>query len=111
MSIEVLSAEEKEAVWRAIAAMPAILTFEYEARMGITQEAALAILDDWPKVDDFVDESDACLAINNSLNDLLYGITLTDTQCKELTGVYREELLRIYRKWATARGWESTGVR
>jgi hypothetical protein len=110
MSIKALSIEEKEAVRRAIAAMPAVLTFEFEARMGITEESASFLLDIWPDVDDSEDDSNACLAINNSLNDLLHGVGINDAQCRELTGVNREELMRIYRKWATARGWDNTGV-
>ena len=111
MPIEALSVEEKEAVRRAISAMPTVLTFEFEARMGLTEESASFLLEDWPRVDDSDDNSDACLAINNSLNDLLHGVGITDAQCQELTGVNREELLRIYRKWAASRGWENTGVR
>lgn len=110
MSIKALSIEEREAVRRAISAMPAVLTFEYEARMGITEESASFLLDIWPEVDDSDDDSNACLAINNSLNDLLHGVGVSDAQCQEFTGVNRKELMRIYTKWATARGWENTGV-
>jgi hypothetical protein len=111
MSIEALSLEEIEAVRRAISAMPALLTFEFEARMGITEESASFLLENWPNINDVDDDSDACLAVNNSLNDLLHGIGITDERSRELTGVNREELRRIYRKWATARGWKYTGVR
>ena len=111
MSIEALSIEEKEIVRRAISAMPALLTFEFDGRMGITEESASLILENWPDINDIDDESDACFAINNSLNDLLHGIGITEEESLELTGVNREELMRIYRKWATARGWKSTGVR
>jgi hypothetical protein len=109
--IEVLSIEEKEIVRRAISVMPKVLTFEFEARMGISEESASSLLSVWPKVDDSDDNSDACLAINNSLNDLLHGEGVTDQQCQEFTGANRKELLRIYRKWATARGWVNTGIR
>jgi hypothetical protein len=111
MPLEALSTEEKDAVRRAISAMPGVLTFEFEARMGITVESASSLLENWPEVDDSDDDSDACLAINNSLNDLLHGEGITETKCKELTGASREELWQIYRKWATSRGWENTGVR
>lgn len=110
MSIKALTFEEKEAVGRAISAMPAVLTFEFEARIGITEESASFLLDTWSDVDDSDDDSNACLAINNSLHDLLHGVGINDAQCQELTGVNREELMRIYRKWATARGWDNTGV-
>ncbi|HSE34470.1 MAG TPA: hypothetical protein VLA93_23045 [Pyrinomonadaceae bacterium] len=79
--------------------------------MGITEESALALLENWSEVGGSDDYSDACLAINNSLNDLLHGEGISDATCRQLTGVSREELLRIYRKWATSRGWENTGVR
>lgn len=91
--------------------MPAVLTFEFEARMGITEESAVLLLKDWPNVDDTDDNSDACLAINNSLNDLLHGEGVSDEKARKLTGADRHELQRIYKKWATARGWKFTGVR
>jgi hypothetical protein len=111
MSLDALSIEEKEVVRRAISAMPVVLTFEFESRMGITEDSASFLMETWPRVDDSDDNSEACLAINNALNDLLHGVGITDAQCQELTGVNREELWRIYRKWVTARGWENTGVR
>ena len=111
MSIEDRSVEEKEAVRQAIAAMPALLTFEFETRMGLSEASASFLLENWPRINDSDDDSDACLVINNSINDLLYGVGVTDNECKELTGVNREELIRINNKWATARGWENTGAK
>lgn len=109
--INVLSAEETEVVRRAIAAMPEILDEEFSTRMGITEEKAGSLLKAWPDVDDTEDDSHACVAINNSLNDILYGEGLSDEQCLRLTGADRRELNRIYQKYAAARGWKSTGIR
>ena len=64
-----------------------------------------------PNVDDTSDESDACLAINNAMNDLLHGVGISDQKALELIGVDRAEMLRVYRVWTEGRGWSSTGER
>jgi hypothetical protein len=88
-----------------------IFDLDFETRLGITPSSMRRLLSDWPDVDDTNDDSDACLAINNALNDLLHGVGIDDERAKALTGTDREELWRIYRKWARSRGWSSTGVR
>ncbi len=65
-----------------------------------------AFLAAWPKIDDHSDLSDACSAINNSLNELLHGVGISEKDAMELVGVGCAELHRIYAKWCLARGWE-----
>ena len=62
------------------------------------------LLASWPNVDDEEDTSDAWLAINNSLNDLLNGLGISASEAVEFVGVKRAEMERIYRKWRAARG-------
>ena len=69
------------------------------------------LLKEWPGINDSDDDSDARLAINNSLNDLLHGLGISDEEAERLTGANRTELLRIYRTWAHRRGWSCTGLR
>lgn len=56
-------------------------------------------------MDDSTDDSDACLAINNSLNNLLNGVGISNEEAMQSLGVDRAEMLHVYRKWAAARGW------
>jgi hypothetical protein len=84
---------------------------DFQTRLGVSPEVMRALLDAWPAIDDASDDSYACLAINNSLNDLLHGVGIGEEEAKKLLGVSRAEMHRVYRKWAAARGWNSTGVR
>ncbi|CEF49244.1 unnamed protein product [uncultured bacterium] len=72
--------------------------FDFQTRIGIPPESMRALLVAWPTVDDARDDSDACLAINNSLNDLLHGVGISEDEAMELVGVSRAEMLRVYRK-------------
>jgi hypothetical protein len=86
-------------------------SFDFETRLGLEEEEMTELLRVWPNVDDTVDDSTACLAINNSLNDLLHGVGISEEESLRLLGVGRDEAYRVYRKWAETRGWNSTGVR
>lgn len=104
MSLASLNAEEKEVVRRAMAATFEYFTFDFEARMGIEPEEMEKLLEAWPDVDDSDDASPASLAVNNSLNDLLHGEGISEAEAAAKIGVDREEMLRVYRKWADSRG-------
>lgn len=111
MSLSSLDNKEKEVVRRAMAATFDYFTFDFGARMGLEPEEMTELLKRWPEVDDSDDTSSECLAINNALNDLLHGEGISEKEALAKIGVDRTEMLRVYVKWATARGWDSTGVR
>lgn len=111
MTVAALSIEELEVVRRALSATFQFFDFDFETRLGVTPEAMRELLRNWPSIDDSNDDSDGSLAVNNALNDLLHGIGISNADAQRLTGVDREEMYRIYRKWAESRGWSSTGVR
>src|SRR5262245_29809908 len=111
MTLAALGAEEREVVRRSMEATFRYFDFDFQARLGVSPHTMRALLDTWPAVDDARDESDGCLAINNSLNDLLHAQGISDREAVELVGVNRAEMLRVYAKWAAARGWKSTGIR
>ncbi|RIK45978.1 MAG: hypothetical protein DCC59_17520, partial [Chloroflexi bacterium] len=85
--------------------------FEFDARIGVELADFREMLARWPAWDDVDDTSAECLAINNTLNDLLHGVGLSERRCVEVLGAGRDELLRVYRAWADSRGWTATGVR
>lgn len=111
MSLAALMPAELEVVRRAMAATFEFFSFDFQARLGLEPEQMATLLAAWPHVTDVSDDSEACLAVNNSLNDLLHGVGISEEECQRLLGVSRVEAYRIYRKWASARGWASTGVR
>ena len=100
-----------ERALRALAAGEIVAEFEFGGRIGVELADFRKMLDRWPAWDDADDGSAECLAINNTLNDLLHGVGLSERHCGELLGVGRDELLRVYRAWAASRGWTATGVR
>ncbi|MBY0567514.1 MAG: hypothetical protein K2P70_09390 [Hyphomonadaceae bacterium] len=111
MPLADLAAQDREVIRRAMEATFQFFDWDFQTRLGITPDAMRGLLDSWPNVDDTPDDSDACLAINNALNDLLGGVGISDQKAMELIGVERAEMLRVYRAWAEGRGWSSTGVR
>ena len=111
MTLDSLTPEENQVVRRTLEATFRYFDFDFQTRLGISPESMRSLLDAWPAVDFTLDDSDACLAINNSLNDILHGEGISEEDALELVGVSRAEMLRVYRKWAAARGWKSTGVR
>jgi hypothetical protein len=111
MPLADLTTPDREVIRRAMEASFQFFDWDFQTRLGVTPEAMRALLGNWPNVDDTSDESDACLAINNAMNDLLHGVGISDQKALELIGVDRAEMLRVYRVWAEGRGWSSTGVR
>ena len=106
-----LSIEEKEIVKKSILHAMTVLGWDYETRIGIKKESAEEILKTWPVIDDESDESESAIVINNSMNDLLYGVGLPDDEILEKIGCNKNEMASVYKKWASHRGWRSTGVR
>jgi hypothetical protein len=112
MALSKLTADERDVVRRA---MEAIFLFlpsdEFHPRLGVTPDFMRSLLRSWSEIDDSDDDSDACLAVNNTMNDLLTGIGISEDDAKLFVGADRAEMLRIYIKWAKARGWSWTGLR
>ena len=110
--IERLSAESQACIRRALAfvATARELDGELETRMGVDRRELAETLMRWPAVDDRTDESPATLAINNALNEVVNGLALSSEEWARL-GANREQVHRAYAEWATARGWQSTGLR
>jgi hypothetical protein len=102
MTLAALTPEEREVVRRTIEATFRYFDFDFQTRLGISPATMRALLDAWPAVDDSRDGADTCLAINNAFNDVLHGVGITDDEAKDLVGVGRAEMHRVYRKWAAA---------
>ena len=110
MSLTTLTEEEQSVVKRTMEATFKFFDFDFHSRLGVTTDEMKALLLNWPNVDDSDSNQIATVAINNSLNDLLHGEGIDDEKAIMMIGVDRDEMLRVYRKWARNRGWSSTGV-
>lgn len=106
MPLASLTPEEREVVRRAMTATFQLFDWDFQTRLGVYPDTMRQLLSEWPNIDDAHD-SDAYLAINNSMNDLLHGAGLSDAKAAEIIGVDRAEMRRIYLKWA---GDQKTGL-
>jgi hypothetical protein len=114
MPLATLSQTDVAVIGRALEAMATgdiVEGFEFGARIGVELPEFQAMVAKWPAWDDADDGSAECLAINNTLNDLLHGVGVTERQCTDLLRIGREELHAVYRRWAASRGWKATGLR
>ncbi len=103
MPLTSLSAAEREVIRRAITATFEYFDWDFQTRLGVYPDTMRQLLSAWPSVDD-TPETDAFLAINNAMNDLIHGVGISDAKAFEVTGVDRAERRRIYIKWAGERG-------
>jgi hypothetical protein len=69
MTLAALATDEREVIRRSMEATFQFFDWDFQTRLGITAEAMRDLLNDWPNVDDTSDDSDACLAINNAMNE------------------------------------------
>jgi hypothetical protein len=111
MTLAALAPEEREVVRLTMQATFRYFDSDFQTRLGVSMEAMQALLDGWPRINDEIIGSDASLAINNSFNDLLHGVGISEDEAKEYVGVGRAEMQRVYCKWAAARRCKQTGIR
>lgn len=110
MTLATLTNEEKEIVRRAMQASLIYIDAEFSARMGLEESHMARLLEAWPEIDDSRAGSAVYLAVNNALNDLLYGVGISNEQALQAVGADRAEMRRVYKKWAAGHGRSSTGV-
>lgn len=122
MAFEKLNLREQKIVLQA---MKLILTeeryipdWEFQTRTGITRDELRQVIAEWPhlKDDDDKDSKDnpdlvRILAINNSLNEVLHGVDVSDVDWAKWIVEPREEVKRVYRAWSVHKGWKGTGLR
>ncbi len=87
------------------------LAADCETRIGVSVEQLKAVLSAWPKVQDEISGSHGFLVINNSLNEVCHGPDAPGAeQWAEYLSVPREQVVRIYQKWAKSLGLSHTGI-
>jgi phage FluMu gp28-like protein len=87
------------------------LKFEHHSRLGIDEKKLKEIIEKFPNINDFDEDSNETLAINNCLNEICHGIRFTESQRQKYFAYDREKIREVYKKWAELRGWKFTGVR
>jgi hypothetical protein len=92
--------------------------WEFQTRLGITRDELRSVISEWPHLSD-EDDTDSKdnpdlvrkLAINNSLNEVLHGVDVSDEIWSKWLDEPREEVKRVYRAWAKHKGCNHTGIR
>ena len=112
MTVQSLSSETQAVMRRVLAfiATTRQLDGEFETRLGVGRTELARLLMRWPAVDDRSDDALATVAINNALNEVVNCLALSPDEWAQL-GAGREEVRAAFTEWATARGWQSTGLR
>ena len=94
-----------------------IRDWEFSIRLGITRDELRKVIADWPnlKDDDDTDRKDnpeliRILAINNSLNEILHVVDITEEDWAKWINKPKEEVKKIYHTWAAYKGWRRTGL-
>lgn len=103
MSLAALTPDELAVIRRTMEATFRYFDDDFHARLGVDPATMRSLLMAWPNIDDSADDSDAFLAINNSLNDLLNGEGISDAESMDMVGASRAEMRRVYYKWVEAR--------
>ena len=121
MAFEKLYEHEKKIVLQVMKLILAeekyIDNWEFQTRTGITRDELAQVIAEWPHLKDENDEDSKdnpdlvrILAINNSLNEVLNGIKVSEEDWVKWIEVPRNEVKRIYKAWVVHKGWKSTGL-
>jgi hypothetical protein len=76
--------------------------WEFSIRMSITRDELRRVIESWPNWKDDEDAENArvtFLAINNSLNEALNGVDISDEVWSQWIGEPRMEVERIFQTW------------
>ncbi len=114
MAFEELSEHEREMIRQSINAIlrgPFIEEAEFQTRLGIDRKQLRDVFACWPQLEDGEDSSDTCLAINNSLNEVLYGVYISPNVWEQWFTAPKEDVQAAYQRWAELKGYHSTGFR
>lgn len=116
MLLHHLNDEERAIVRRALEGSLRFLfepygEVEYSLRMGLDSAEVRAMVARLAEAGDLANDHLGRRAVNNSFNELLNGIGISEAECLAALGVSRAETLRIYQTWARSVGWRSTGLR
>ena len=112
MAFEKLKDREKRTIYASLEFVSRsgfIDDFEFQTRIGISPEELNEII----KLSPMFDDTDPLieLAINNCLNEVCYGLEITETEWEKWFDVSHDEIKSIFSKWAKLKGWKNTGLK
>ena len=114
MTVERLTETDRDVVRQCLVALRAGRYLDDDnivSRVGVAPATYDALIAAWPRIDDSRDDSEACLVVNNALNEVCHGVDIPDREWPRWFTVSRDELRAVYGRWAGLRGWDRTGIR
>lgn len=114
MAVELLSPDEQWVLRQAVSAIARGELLSDDAlteRIGADRDEVDALLARWPRVDDTRRDAPAGFIINNCLNEVCYGLDISDAEWNRWFDVSRERAAMVYRRWARLKGWSESGTR
>src|ERR1700736_1053947 len=99
--MRMLNGAEQEIVRRCLVAMldgDFIDDWEFQTRLGLSRDALRAILKR-PELDNSSEEEDVQLAINNCMNELLNGLSISSAEWDQWLPMPKQEVERTFIKW------------
>ena len=113
MAFEQLTEREQEVVQQALNSVfhgPYIEDAEFATRLGLDRGQLREVLVAWPRLEDADDDSDASLAINNCMNEVLHGAYISPEDWARQFTVPKEDMEAVYEHWAQLKGYRSIGI-
>jgi hypothetical protein len=98
-----LSKSEQEIVLQCMTAIvdgAAIPDWEFYTRLGIIRPTLRRIISQWPEIDDRSQDSDGFLAINNCLNEVCHGISMSPSEWDNWFTCPKDMVKQTFARWA-----------
>jgi hypothetical protein len=114
MFVQQLSTKDQLLIRECLLAIcngPFLEDFEFHSRIAVERDVLKKIISYWPNIDDSDDASDVALGINNSLNELCYGVSISAEDWNRWITAPRTEIERVYQDWSRLRCRNKTGIR
>jgi hypothetical protein len=112
MSVRDLDVSDKALLRRCLAFVVGTsrLGESFDTRVGVSRGEAHRILATWPEAGDDAEDSPAAVFINNALNEIVNGLTLSAADERTLKAS-RGTVQALYSRWAQSRGWRAADLR
>lgn len=103
MGFQKLSEEDKDVVHRALRAVhdgPLLDEADFQPRLGVGRERLTEMLTNWPVVVDGDTDADEAILINNALNEIANGVSLSaDEWTRWFGSLPRRRVRDVLQRW------------
>ncbi len=108
MAIEQLTHEEKKIVFACICAVAKGPFFPH-GDYHIRRLRLFKLIANFSTIDDSDPDSDAAIVINNSMNEVCYGVRISPADWQKWFDVDKDAVRSLFNKWRQLQGWDPRG--